>query len=1233
MKQEELIKSCSDLLYKLCDLVESRNSLNYYDINISSEYFFIPLLNQVFDCNLQNLNTEEKNAAAIDLYDTNGKIAIQVTSNSSSDKIHNTLKKYRKNKLYEKYQRLIVIVIVRSHSYRADFNKDTEGKFTFSKSNDIITINSLIKVISSLDIEKIDSIQKYLEYQMDTLLDKTQVSTIEQNFSYISQNTNNILNESFFEIDDETFISAFQNELNKSEVIHISSLSIEEGKYCILNLLHKLTPERQIYIIKSKDTWDNAEKYLSGCILIPEFQADEIPVIKNNITIFIQSVDYNRNALRLHQRTSDSLYNKLKRNGCDDPYKLLQKTKGLYYYIKLEVFAGEIRRPRWEKDKDKAVIVAALLGKWTECDGDKSVIEQLYGNSYEQFISYLNQYMGVEDAFVVRKHYMSYNGVYELADHFLSVYSHKSSVNLPIINTFFDLAKSIIADRDSIFDEPFEKHYYLSATRKPTYSNALKTGIIRTLLLLALYTDCQNKVSLFVKELLSKIESIKDWAYISQFIELFCEAAPNEVIDCFENNIDNHTGLLDLFTVEKSDFLVGRHYYTHILWCLEQLLSCNEYAVRTVLILLDLGSKIEKCSTGNNPRDDISKVFCTWYNISALSIEEKIDLAKIGTEKYSYFWDILYNQIGRNNSVSSNSSFLYREIDEIIQYTHDDIFHFYISYTKILISNINNDIEKLIKLLELLPECTDELFTNIQEELTHKIVDLCDSDKEQIKTVLRKIIYRHRHFANAVWAAVPEKIEKIEKICLDITFNDLAYDFLYLAEFGDIPIFNPVVFDSESDYYNKNEALIEETVASEMKRLKSLRVDLAHYLSLIKSKPNNRIGKIISKYYCESKYDENILCIIINSAKDPQMAVSYVCGCSDSNLTEIYEAIEYLRKNHYDDDFYVAFISVLPFDEKLQLYIQELSDEAARKYWSQFINCQFNSKDLFNIAIENLLKYSNWNMLYSIMYKQAEILSVEEILAIISDSTKKMIAEKHQIFDNESYMIEKILSIVYQRIGNDFESYPILFELEMQLFSVLGWDNMKCCQYLFKRNANYYADILSLIYKNENGNSDYILDENKFKCLYELETDIKFCPGEENGSISEVILNKWIDLFNNRLGNQGQAYLFYIKLGKLFANSPTGSDGLFPHEVVREKIEEIGNDELINAVAKSIIYGRGAYWSTGGKEEFKLAQKYRELSKKFAIHYPKTSKIFSIISTDYFMESEHERQLAENEIF
>ena len=1232
MKQEELIKSCTNLLYKLCDLVKLHNTLNYYDINISSEYFFIPLLNKVFNCDLCNLNTEEKNAAAIDLYDTNGNIAIQVTSNSSASKIRTTLQKYRKKKLYEKYQRLVIIVIVPSHNYNANFSEDINGEFTFSKSDDIFTIDLLIKAISALDIENISDIKEYLEYQLDTMFDKTQVLSISQSFEYISQNTNNILNESYFEIDSDSFILEFQEKLDASNVIHISSLSIEEGKYCMLNLLHKIRPCNQVYVIKSKDSWDNADKYLSNCILIPEFQADEIPACKNNISLFIHSAEQSHEALRLPQRTISFLSNKLQENGYSDPYQLLQKTHGLYYYIKIELFTGKIKHPGWEKDNNRATIVATLLGKWSECDSDKAVIEKLYENSYDQFISYLNQYVGVEDAFIVRKYDISSSVIYELADPFLAVNSHRNVVDLPIITTFLEIARMVICARDPLFDEPIDTHFYISASMINNYSPSLKSGISRTLVLLALYANYQDEISRFVKDLLTAIHSINDWAYISQFIMLLCEASPDTVIDCLENNIDNHTGLLDLFTAEKDNILLGRHYYTNILSCLERLLKIKDYSVRAIKLLFEFGDKIDECSIGNNPREYISQVFCAFCNVSALEIEEKIELASIGAKKYPFFWNILYNEIGKNSAVFINSNFIYREADKIIPYTTVNLYHFYESYTHILLNNIGNDIDKYVKLLNLLPKCTYELFTAIHNKLSILIPSLGDADRERIKTTLRKIIYQHRHFANSEWSADPERVSKIEKICIKITFDDQAYDFLYLTESGDIPIFNPVAYDSEGDYYQKNETAIEEVIASEMARLKASKIDLGHYLELRKIKSPYTISRAIAKYYCNSNYDEQILDIIIYSTDDPRIAVSYVCNCSDSNLTEVYMAIGHLKNEHFADKFYVAFLSILPFSTESRSLILGLPDEAAQMYWKDFSQIQFDSKSLLNEAINNLILFSNWQELYLVVYKQESVLNTGEILTIIFDSTQKMIVEKYQTISNESYLIKQLLSVVYDRIDGDFESYPILPELEMQLFNVIGWNNMKSCQHLFKRNANPYADILSLIYQKGDGTFDETLDKDKIKQYLDLERNIKFCPGEENNSINKNILNDWLSTFKYKLESQNQIYLFYRKIGQLFAYSPVGIDGISPHELIREKIEEIGNDELINSFASTIIYSRGVHYVTAGRDELKLGQKYEEISKKLSICYPKTSKIFSIISKHYYKESETDRKIAESNI-
>ncbi len=146
-------------------------------------------------------------------------------------------------------------------------------------------------------------------------------------------------------------------------------------------MIHRLKPDIPVYIIRSKETWNKTEKHLSGSILIPDFQAEEIPAIENNTTIFIHNENNRPNILRIPQRTISFLADKLRKNGYDDPYKLLQKTQGLYYYIRNALFTGTQKHPGWEKDNDKAVVVAALLGKWMESDGDKTVIEKLYGNS------------------------------------------------------------------------------------------------------------------------------------------------------------------------------------------------------------------------------------------------------------------------------------------------------------------------------------------------------------------------------------------------------------------------------------------------------------------------------------------------------------------------------------------------------------------------------------------------------------------------------------------------------------------------------------------------------------------------------------------------------------------------------------------------------------------------------------------------------------------------------------
>ncbi|EAY24740.1 SMEK domain-containing protein [Microscilla marina] len=141
---------------------QNSKGLNDYSYNTGAEYFYRDLLNTIYDWKLTNLNSQTKNAAAIDLGDKNAKVAIQITSDSSSNKVHETLKKFMEGQLYQDYERLIVLVITTKQNFpKADFEKNyNPNLFIFDKKTDIWGIEDLLKDINDCSIDALSKIHK-----------------------------------------------------------------------------------------------------------------------------------------------------------------------------------------------------------------------------------------------------------------------------------------------------------------------------------------------------------------------------------------------------------------------------------------------------------------------------------------------------------------------------------------------------------------------------------------------------------------------------------------------------------------------------------------------------------------------------------------------------------------------------------------------------------------------------------------------------------------------------------------------------------------------------------------------------------------------------------------------------------------------------------------------------------------------------------------------------------------
>lgn len=155
-----------ELLSRWVASIKGSTKLSRTDLNHVSENILVPLLREVYGLSdLRNLNLESANYPSIDLADDNARVAIQVTSTATSNKIRHTLVEFVNHRLYEKYDHLIVYILIeKQKSYRGkDFDDIIQGRFKFDIKDDIQDYRDLLEIINNFQIDRAKRILDILE--------------------------------------------------------------------------------------------------------------------------------------------------------------------------------------------------------------------------------------------------------------------------------------------------------------------------------------------------------------------------------------------------------------------------------------------------------------------------------------------------------------------------------------------------------------------------------------------------------------------------------------------------------------------------------------------------------------------------------------------------------------------------------------------------------------------------------------------------------------------------------------------------------------------------------------------------------------------------------------------------------------------------------------------------------------------------------------------------------------
>ncbi|MBO5192183.1 MAG: hypothetical protein J6C22_14435 [Bacteroides sp.] len=1062
----------------------------------------------------------------------------------------------------------------------------------------------------------------------------------------VKQTVNPSLNLDFFEIDDKEFIKVFEEYID-DECIYVSGQCKEETIYCLLNELRRLNTGKVVFVVKSEEEWKNLmlaneeNPELGGKILIPWFCSDQICAIQNNTNIFVYGAEEHcagKEVIKIRKRKRSTIRRKLEDMGMEyqRAYAMVEDTHGLYIPLKKKLIRGQYNVvPNWVNGEESLVIPLLLCGQWTETDGDRLVLEDLCGRSYEQIVEEIKPYMVGEDPL-----FISFRVHGRVIYHLASVENAWDYLDDKVVigdkrwEKYVDCILTILSEPDPVFNFPEEQQHFaeLLPGGKPFWSSVLKKGLLRSFIMKAYYKKnvaSQNAIDIIVERILREIKSQDQWFSIANFFPAFCEASPKAVIRRLDMEWGNDTGLLGVFLKGEESGIFSKNYYTHYIWGIEQFLLQKEYAAWAVRWFLKMHNVGIKYAISNSPKETLKKIFCTWMNVTVLSQEDKIYLLKEAFEAHFDIWELIYDELpGRNRTMSGlPNKPMYRMVEEPLRATRNDRQLANKEYLILCLAHMEFNAERWINVIEIAEHFDKQYLSLVFEKLEYELSYMTDSEIISIKNAIRKEIYRHRYFSNSEWAMGEEKLSLYEEKLGNIKTENPVYEYEYLfqREF-DFPLLHPCPY-SEDEKREINKKLKEIEIQEGFLKFKEQGLDIEELLSICCNHDYSTLGYYLFDIYCGKVFDEDLFKRLLSNEHYKNIMTDYVRKAYRVNCDNLNKAMQIAKAQNVTDELLISLLLIEELDAEKTPLISIENEEIKSKYWKHRHrnNYQENLKTC-RFIITEMCKYSDQMNLLDTLEGCSKFFTPEELLEILEKMQELEIGTVSSLSD---YCLKSILKVLQYEYRNT-EYCGRVAHIELIYRGLLAWEDMTCLKKCLENSPRLYAEMIFIACKKD---EDVVLeekyDESMIKNVWSLLDKTEFCPAESDGKVVGEALDNWIISFKEMLEQQKQSSLFTYFLGRLFAFSPVGEDGYYPCEAVRAAIQKYGDESLEREYACTIFNQRGMFSPTGGVAERELANKYKKNADVVRTKYPKVASIYDRLCENYLYDADSERECEE----
>jgi hypothetical protein len=235
--------------------VRSYNTIGTYDINIHAENTLIPILNAIFDLELENANHTKRNFPAVDLIDSKNGVAFQLTATTTMDKVSETIRKFIDHGLHKTYSTLFIYILTEKEVKYNDtkLHELTNGIFEFDATVHLIDYTDVLKRINGIvSSEKLQNIARLFEHEFSEI----QISSRRKIFrdGFLKNTPENLyLNLALVSFSDRLYIAETSYDENRAKAI---SNKMNKGKRNKNRVYHPEALFKAIITIKENYTVD-----------------------------------------------------------------------------------------------------------------------------------------------------------------------------------------------------------------------------------------------------------------------------------------------------------------------------------------------------------------------------------------------------------------------------------------------------------------------------------------------------------------------------------------------------------------------------------------------------------------------------------------------------------------------------------------------------------------------------------------------------------------------------------------------------------------------------------------------------------------------------------------------------------------------------------------------------------------------------------------------------------------